>query len=138
MQDTHAQPVRCLLGMLGTDIHSKGIRTLARWLRDRGTEVIYLGENNTVEGLVSAAAQEDADVVGLSFSSGSYLAYTERVVNLMRERGLGDIAVIVGGQIHPDDVDKLLAMGVARTFGPGTTKDEALDCILQVARKRVA
>ena len=66
-------PVRCLLGMLGTDVHSKGIRTLATLLRERGVEVIYVGEHNTVPGMVAAIAQEDPDVVGLSFSSGGYV-----------------------------------------------------------------
>ena len=96
-------PVRCLLGMLGTDVHSKGIRTLATLLRERGVEVIYVGEHNTVPGMVAAIAQEDPDVVGLSFSSGGYVDYTRQLIEAMRAEDLGDIPVMVGGGIHPDD-----------------------------------
>jgi methylmalonyl-CoA mutase C-terminal domain/subunit len=122
--------------MLGTDVHSKGIRTLASWLREEGVEVVYLGEHNTVEGMVNALAQEDADVLGMSFSSGGYLAYVERVTALMKQRGLSDAAVMVGGQIHPSDQDKLRAMGVTGVFGPGSTKASVLDYLRQVAANR--
>lgn len=125
--------IRCLLGMLGTDVHSKGIRTLASWLRDEGVEVIYLGEHNTVDGLVNALVQEDADVLGLSFSSGGYLAYVERVVHLMHERGVDDVAIMVGGQVHPQDHDTLRGFGVTGIFGPGTTKDGVLAYVRSVA-----
>lgn len=128
--------IRCLLGMLGTDVHSKGIRTLASWLRDEGIEVVYLGEHNTVEGMVNALVQEDADVLGLSFSSGGYLAYVERVLALMKERGVDDVAVMVGGQIHPHDHDVLSGLGVSGIFGPGTTKDGVLDYVRGVASAR--
>lgn len=130
--------IRCLLGMLGTDVHSKGIRTLASWLRDAGIEVIYLGEHNTVEGMVSALVQEDADVVGLSFSSGGYLAYVEQLVGRMRERGLADVAVMVGGQIHPHDQPVLTRLGVSGIFGPGTTKDDVLRYLESVHVDRAA
>ena len=120
------QRIRCLLGMLGTDVHSKGIRTLASWLRDEGIEVVYLGEHNTVDGMVNALVQEDADVLGLSFSSGGYLAYVGQVTQKMKERGVSDVAVMVGGQIHPHDHDVLRGLGVTGIFGPGTTKDGVL------------
>jgi methylmalonyl-CoA mutase, C-terminal domain len=119
--------VRCLLGMLGTDVHSKGIRTLARWLRDEGMEVVYMGEHNTLDTLIRGLQDEDVDVLGLSFSSGGYLVYMERVMAAMREHGLGDIHVMVGGQIHPHDEEKLRQIGVSGIFGPGTTKNDVLD-----------
>ena len=119
--------VRCLLAMLGTDVHSKGIRTLARWLRDEGMEVIYMGEHNTIDGLVRGLLDEDVDVLGLSFSSGGYLIYTERVMQAMRDNGLVDVRVMVGGQIHPRDVEALRQMGVSGIFGPGTSKNDVLD-----------
>jgi methylmalonyl-CoA mutase C-terminal domain/subunit len=128
--------IRCLLGMLGTDVHSKGIRTLASWLRDQGIEVIYFGEHNTVEGIVNGVVQEDVDLLGLSFSSSGYLAYVERVVELMRVKEVGDIALMVGGQIHPSDQEKLKALGVSGIFGAGTTKADVLDYIKQVATQR--
>lgn len=125
--------IRCLLGMLGTDVHYKGIRTLASWLRDEGIEVIYLGEHNTVEGMVNALVQEDANVLGLSFFSSGYLVYMERLVALMKERGVGDVPIMVGGQIHPDDHAVLTGMGVSGIFGPGTTKDGVLEYLRSLA-----
>ena len=121
-----SSPIRCLLGMLGTDVHSKGIRTLAFLLRERGVEVIYLGEHNTVPGMVAAIEQEDPDVVGLSFSSGGYIDYTRQMVEAMQAAGLGDIPVMLGGQIHPDDRAELEAIGVAGQFGPGTNIDDVM------------
>jgi methylmalonyl-CoA mutase, C-terminal domain len=115
------QKVRCMLGMLGTDVHTKGIRTLAQLLRDAGVEVIYLGEHNTVEGMVSAVVAEDPDVLGLSFSTASYLHYVERLMVHMRERGVGDVPVMLGGLIHNDDHDAINALGVQGIFGPGST-----------------
>jgi methylmalonyl-CoA mutase C-terminal domain/subunit len=120
--------------MLGTDVHSKGIRTLASWLRDEGIEVVYLGEHNSVEGMVNALVQEDADIIGLSFSSSGYLAYVERVAKLMQDRGVGDTAIMVGGQIHPNDHAILSKLGVTGIFGPGTTKSDVLDYIQKIAQ----
>src|SRR3546814_9286045 len=77
---SETRTVRCLLGMLGTDVHSKGIRTLAQILRDAGIEVIYIGEHNSVEGMASAVVDEDADIVGVSFSSAAYVEYTRQLV----------------------------------------------------------
>lgn len=113
-------PLRCLLGMLGTDVHSKGIRIIAHLLRENGVEVIYIGEHNTVAGMIAAIEQEDPDVVGLSFSSGGYVSYTGQLIAAMRAADLGDIPVMLGGQIHPDDVAELRGLGVAGLFGPGT------------------
>jgi methylmalonyl-CoA mutase C-terminal domain/subunit len=128
--------IRCLLAMLGTDVHTKGIRTLARLLRDQGVEVIYLGEHNTVAGVVSAIIQEDADVVGLSFSSAAYLSYTQQLTTAMRERGIGDVPVMIGGQIHPDDRAKLAEIGVSGIFGPGSTIPEIMSYLERVASPR--
>ena len=125
--------IRCLLGMLGTDVHTKGIRTLAQMLRDDGIEVIYLGEHNTVEGMVNAVIQEDADVVGISFSIATYLHYAKQLVDTMRAQGVGDIPVMVGGLVHPDDHEKLRDIGVSGIFGPGSTTPEILAYIRQAA-----
>lgn len=121
-----SSPVRCLLGMLGTDVHSKGIRTMAAVLKERGVEVIYLGEHNTVPGMVAAIEQEDPDVVGLSFSSGGYIEYTRMLLEAMAAAGLGDIPVMLGGQIHPDDKQELTGLGVDALFGHGTTADDVM------------
>ncbi len=118
MDDTNT--VRCLLGMLGTDVHSKGIRTLAQILRDAGIEVIYIGEHNSVEGMASAALDEDADIVGVSFSSAAYIEYTRELIEAMKRKGVGDVPVMLGGLIHPDDFAILREIGVAGIFGPGS------------------
>ncbi|WP_340317944.1 cobalamin B12-binding domain-containing protein [Rhizorhabdus argentea] len=122
--DSHAGPVRCLLGMVGTDVHSKGIRTIAQILRDAGVEVIYIGEHNTIEGMAQAVVDEDADIVGLSFSSAAYLTYTRMLLDAMVARNVGDIPIMLGGLIHPDDVPVLDEMGVTGVFGPGSTTEE--------------
>jgi methylmalonyl-CoA mutase C-terminal domain/subunit len=119
-------PVRCLLGMLGTDVHSKGIRTLAQILRDAGIEVIYLGEHNSAEGMANAVVDENADIVGLSFSSAAYLAYTRQLLEAMQRKGVGDVPVMIGGLIHPDDHAPLKAMGVKGIFGPGSTMPDII------------
>jgi methylmalonyl-CoA mutase C-terminal domain/subunit len=127
--------IRCLLGMLGTDVHSKGIRTLAQLLRDLGIEVIYLGEHNTPEGFINAIIAEDVDAVGLSFSTATYLHYTRELLNKMREAGLGGVAVMVGGLIHPEDEAELRAMGVKGIFGPGSSTQQIVDFLVEVTGK---
>ena len=131
----NAAPIRCLLAMLGTDVHSKGIRTLARLLRDHGVEVIYLGEHNTAEGIVNAVNAEDADVVGLSFSTATYLHYTQQLMQRLREAGLSDVPVMLGGLIHPEDEEPLKSMGVQGIFGPGSTTPQILEFLARVTGK---
>lgn len=116
--------IRAVLGMLGADVHNKGLRTFARRLRDRGAEVIYLGDHNTAARLAGAAVAEDADVVGVSFGVASYLEHCQRLVAALREIGAEDIPVMVGGLIHRADVDALHQVGVAGVFTPGHTMDE--------------
>jgi methylmalonyl-CoA mutase C-terminal domain/subunit len=127
--------IRCLLAMLGTDVHNKGIRTLAQLLRDRGVEVIYMGEHNTSDGLVNAIQAEDPDVVGLSFSTATYLHYTRDLLEKMRGAGLEDIPVMVGGLIHRDDEVELRQMGVRGIFGPGTTTDQVVSFLSEAAHR---
>jgi len=115
--------------MLGTDVHSKGIRTIAQMLRDAGIEVIYLGEHNSIPGMAQAVVDEDANIVGLSFSSAAYLEYTRQFITALRERGATDVPVMVGGLIHPEDHAELKTMGVAGIFGPGTTTEEIVDFV---------
>lgn len=135
MTDT---PIRCLLAMLGTDVHTKGIRTLAQLLRDQGVEVIYLGEHNTAEGLIQALIAEDADVVGLSFSTATYLHYTRDLLDKMRAAGVGDVPVMLGGLIHPDDEPALREMGVRGSFGPGSTLPQIVAFLEQATGKKLA
>ncbi|MGE4431514.1 MAG: cobalamin B12-binding domain-containing protein [Sphingobium sp.] len=128
--------VRCLLGMLGTDVHSKGIRTIAQFLREAGIEVIYLGEHNSVQGMARAAVDEDADLVGLSFSSAAYVEYTQQLITEMTRIGAGDIPVMLGGIIHPDDHQTLYDMGVRGIFGAGSSTDEIIAFVRSMGRQR--
>jgi methylmalonyl-CoA mutase C-terminal domain/subunit len=121
--------------MLGTDVHTKGIRTLAQLLRDLGIEVIYLGEHNTSEGFVNAIIAEDVDAVGLSFSTATYLHYTRDLLNKMHAAALDSVAVMVGGLIHPEDEAELRAIGVKGIFGPGSTTQQILDFLVEVTGK---
>ena len=125
--------VRCLLGMLGVDVHSRGLRTVARILRDAGVEVIYLGEHNSAAGMAAAAVAEDADVVGVSFSVSTYTHYVAELMTEMGKAGGADIPVMVGGLIHPEDVDHLRELGVAMVFGPDSTTDAILDYVTGLA-----
>lgn len=119
--------VRCMLGMLGTDVHSKGIRTLARLLDEAGgIDVDYIGEHNSVEGMATAAAQSKADIVGVSFSSAAYVEYTRQLIEAMKAKGVGHVPVILGGIIHPDDVEELKAIGVAGVFGAGSKTEDII------------
>lgn len=118
--------LRCMLGMLGVDVHNKGIRTLGALLRDRGAEIVYVGEHNSAAGMAAAAAAEDVDVIGLSYSTTTYLAHTPALLKQLAENGVDDIPVVVGGLIHADDEPALREMGVAGVFGPKADLDEVV------------
>jgi methylmalonyl-CoA mutase C-terminal domain/subunit len=111
---------------------------LARGLRDEGFEVVYTGLRQTPEMIVTAALQEDVDVVGLSILSGAHMTLVPKVTALMRERGLDDILVTVGGIIPDDDIEPLRAAGVSGVFGPGTTIREVADFLRANAAPRGA
>ncbi len=124
-----ARPVRCLLGMLGVDVHSRGLRTVARILRDAGVEVIYLGEHNSAAGMAAAAVAEDVDGVGVSFSVSTYTHYVRELTEEMAKAGAADIPVMVGGLIHPEDLELLHSLGVTMVFGPDSSTDAILDYV---------
>ena len=117
-------PLRIVLAKVGLDGHDRGVKVVARALRDAGFHVIYAGLWQTPEAVVRTLADEDADWLGLSLLSGAHMTLVPRVLELLREAGLGHVGVLVGGIIPEDDVPKLLEMGVARVFGPGTALDE--------------
>jgi methylmalonyl-CoA mutase cobalamin-binding domain/chain len=116
-----------VLAKVGLDGHDRGIKVVARALRDAGMHVIYAGLWQTPEAVVRAVADEDADWLGLSILSGAHLTLIPRVLQLLREAGLQDVGVLVGGIIPEADTAKLLDMGVARVFGPGTPLTEIVD-----------
>lgn len=117
-------PIRVVLAKVGLDGHDRGIKIVARALRDAGMQVIYAGLWLTPEAVVRTVADEDADWLGLSLLSGAHMTLVPRVLHLLREAGLEQVGVMVGGIVPEGDVPKLLEMGVAHVFGPGTPLPE--------------
>ena len=117
-------PARIVLAKVGLDGHDRGIKVVARGLRDEGLHVIYAGLWQSPEAVVRAVGDEDATWLGLSLLSGAHLTLVPRVLDLLEQAGLSDVGVLVGGIIPEGDVAKLIALGVARVFGPGTAIDE--------------
>src|SRR5258708_943045 len=117
-------PERIVLAKTGLDGHDRGIKVVARGLRDAGFHVIYAGIWQSPEAVVHAVGDEDADWLGLSLLSGAHMTLVPRVLELMRQAGLGDVGMLVGGIIPEADVSKLIQLGVAQVFGPGTVLKE--------------
>src|SRR5205814_9787068 len=111
-------PLRIVLAKVGLDGHDRGIKVVARALRDAGMQVIYAGLWQTPEAVVRTCVDEDADWLGLSLLSGAHMTLVPRVLELLREAGAKDVGVLVGGIIPEGDIPKLQEMGVARVFGP--------------------
>jgi methylmalonyl-CoA mutase C-terminal domain/subunit len=124
--------VRVLVAKVGLDGHDRGIKVVARLLRDAGMEVVYTGLFQTPESVASSAIQEDVNVVGLSMLSGAHMTLAPLVVNALRERG-SDIPVVLGGIVPPRDEDELRAAGVAAVFGPGASAEQIVSTIEAVA-----
>ena len=129
--------IRVLIAKPGLDGHDRGAKVIARALRDAGFEVIYTGLRQTPEQIVTAALQEDADVIGLSILSGAHMHICPRVMELLKEKGLDDVQVVVGGIIPDQDVPKLNEMGIRGIFIPGTPMQQIVDFINGNARARV-
>jgi methylmalonyl-CoA mutase cobalamin-binding domain/chain len=123
-----------VLAKVGLDGHDRGVKVVARALRDAGLHVIYAGLWQTPEAVVRAVADEDADWLGLSLLSGAHMTLVPRVLQLLREAGLRHVGVMVGGIVPEGDVPKLLEMGVARVFGPGTPLPEIVAFLQQTPR----
>ena len=119
--------IRVVIAKPGLDGHDRGVKVVARALRDAGMEVVYTGLHQTPEQIVETAIQEDADAVGVSILSGAHMTLVPRIVDGLRANGADDVLVVVGGTIPPDDADELKAKGVAAVFGPGATTTEIVD-----------
>jgi methylmalonyl-CoA mutase, C-terminal domain len=132
-----SQKIRVVIAKPGLDGHDRGAKVIARALRDAGMEVIYTGLRQTPEQIVSAALQEDADVIGLSILSGAHMHICPRIMALLKEKGLEDVQVVVGGIIPDQDVPKLQEMGIRGVFIPGTPMQQIVDYINGNARARV-
>ncbi len=121
--------IRILMAKPGLDGHDRGIKVLASAYRDTGMEVIYLGLRQTPEMIVSAALQEDADVIALSSLNNAHMTIFTKVMELMKEKGLDDVLLTGGGIIPEKDMTALASVGVGKLFGPGTPVQETIDYI---------
>jgi methylmalonyl-CoA mutase C-terminal domain/subunit len=126
--------IRVVIAKPGLDGHDRGAKIIARALRDAGMEVIYTGLHQTPEQIVETALQEDADAVGISILSGAHMTLVPRILEGLREHGLEDVLVVVGGTIPADDAQALKELGVAEVFTPGAPTRE----IVEFLRERVA
>ena len=132
-----SRKTRVVIAKPGLDGHDRGAKVIARALRDAGMEVIYTGLRQTPEQIVGAALQEDADVIGLSILSGAHMHICPRVMELLRERGLTDVLVVIGGIIPDVDIPKLNAIGITGIFLPGTPMQAIVDFIGEHTRPRL-
>jgi methylmalonyl-CoA mutase cobalamin-binding domain/chain len=126
------RPLRVLVAKVGLDGHDRGLRVVARILRDAGCEVVYAGLRQSPETIAAAAMEEDVDVVGVSMHNGAHLTLAPAVVDALRAAGL-DTPVVVGGIVPPADIPALRAAGVAAILGPGASNDEVVAAVRSAA-----
>jgi methylmalonyl-CoA mutase cobalamin-binding domain/chain len=132
-------PIRVLLAKVGLDGHDRGVEVVARALRDGGMEVVYTGLHRSPEEVVATAVQEDVDVVGVSLLSGAHMTLFPRIIDLMKEQGVLDDYLLVGGGVIPDeDVAALKQMGVAEILGQDTAPDVLVERVRSLVAERRA
>src|SRR3970040_1295442 len=136
MVNAQQRKIRVLMGKPGLCGHDRGIVLVVMALREAGMEVIYSGRHNAPESLVEAAIQEDVDVLGVSILAGGHLGLCERTAALLRERNAGDIVLLAGGFIPPEDIPKLKAFGVREVFRDGAKLEEIAHYIAEGATER--
>jgi methylmalonyl-CoA mutase C-terminal domain/subunit len=120
---------RIVVGKIGLDSHDNGLRIVSKWLMDSGYEVIYAGLYNNTQRIVQTAIEENADAIGISFLGGEHLFYANQLIQELQQKDVGDVKVIIGGVVPPDDVKRLKDLGVHAVFTPGTPKQKILDVI---------
>jgi methylmalonyl-CoA mutase C-terminal domain/subunit len=130
------QPIRVIVAKVGLDGHDRGVKIVARTLRDAGMDVIYTGLHRTPEEVVEAAIQEDVDVIGISILSGAHMTVFPRLVSLLKERDAEDILVVGGGVISDDDVTRLKALGVKEIMLQDTPPAAIVEMIRRVVAER--
>ena len=128
--------IRVLVAKPGLDGHDRGAKIIARAFRDAGFEVIYTGLRQTPEQVVTAALQEDVDVIGLSVLSGAHMTLCPRIMELMKKEKLDDVLVLVGGIIPDQDIAKLKELGVSEVFQPGVSTEDIIDYVRRNVGKR--
>ena len=136
-EESSGRKIRVVVAKPGLDGHDRGAKIIARALRDAGMEVIYTGLHQTPEQIAETVIQEDADAVGLSILSGAHMTLVPRVVELLREQGVEDVVITVGGTIPADDVPELKKLGIDEVFTPGSSTDEIVEFVRGAAGERV-
>jgi 2-hydroxyisobutanoyl-CoA mutase small subunit len=130
------QSIRVLLAKVGLDGHDRGVKVVARTLRDAGMDVIYTGLHRTPEEVVSSAIQEDVDILGISLLSGAHMTICPRIVQLLRERGAEDIIVVVGGVVPDEDVPALRQIGVREILLQDTAPRQIVERLTRLVEER--
>jgi methylmalonyl-CoA mutase cobalamin-binding domain/chain len=120
-------PLRIVLAKVGLDGHDRGVKVVTRGLRDAGFHVIYPGLWQSPEAVVRTVADEDADWLGISLLSGTHMTLVPKIIGMLRDAGLKDVGVLVGGIIPETDIPKLIDLGVSKVFGPGTPMSEIVE-----------
>ncbi len=136
ISDHATRKIRVVVAKPGLDGHDRGAKIIARALRDAGMEVIYTGLHQTPEQIVETAIQEDADAVGLSILSGAHMTLVARITELLREQGVDDVVLTVGGTVPDDDIPELKRIGVAEVFTPGASLQHIVDFIRGAVSER--
>ena len=134
--DLSGRPIRVLVGKPGLDGHDRGAKVIARALRDSGMEVIYTGIRQSPQMIAQAASQEDVDVIGMSILSGAHLEILPEIMSLLKDQGMDDVIVVVGGIIPEVDRQPLKDLGIAEVFGPGTTTGSIVEFIQEKIKER--
>lgn len=135
MNKKENSPIRVVLAKLGLDGHDRGLKIVARMLRDAGMEVVYLGLRQTTEMIVTAVEQEDADAVGISMHNAGHLTLAPRMVQALEDAGL-DIPVVVGGIVPDNDLEAMAEAGVAGVLGPGASAEDVAKCVREAVATR--
>ena len=135
MSEKENSPIRVVLAKLGLDGHDRGLKIVARMLRDAGMEVVYLGLRQTTEMIVTAVEQEDADAVGISMHNAGHLTLAPRMVQALEDAGF-DIPVVVGGIIPDSDLEAMAEAGVAGVLGPGASAEDVAKCVREAVATR--
>lgn len=130
------QSIRVLLAKVGLDGHDRGVKVVARTLRDAGMDVIYTGLHRTPEEVVTSAIQEDVDILGISLLSGAHMTICPRVMQLLRERGADDIIVVVGGVVPDEDVSALQQIGVREILLQDTAPRQIVERLIRLVEER--
>ena len=129
------QKIKVIISKVGLDGHDRGAKVVASLLKEAGMEVVYLGMYQQPDGIIQAAIDEDADVIGVSYLSGEHLVFTPQIVQKMKEKSLDDVLFVVGGSFPPEDIPVMKEMGVDEVFRGGTLTESIVDYIRENVRK---